>query len=428
MLPVTPHSSPRSVFCILYRIMNRAFCFLFAVIIVGSIAIFLFLVLLAHLIFKAYKIWKGNRSRTGYRLLTRKYRKQKKSPAPSRFVLPKFSVSFPTSPLHVQLEEKGAGSASSHSGTEDSSGKRKDKKILKLQQRRRRYGVQEQDDLPSLKEIEARRKRRVFSESDIFMLTNPLTAEAPDKKRTRAKSEQVEMHRQRRMTLQPTLPVVSEASGHIECYFFYESEKKSLEIKVLQIFDIDEISPEIFRDRFALYDIGELPRKLKEPCLVRLKSDVVIFSDPSQLGMCVEITTFPRKRHIGTTELKYGLTSQTFEESFRLENRSLEQLHGKVVRLQVLLNYGKQPQIPVIIGEAIASLKHLKTDLVSPFRDCLVLPTDEKELEVYHYILKVEFQVINKIQGGTFSTSTYREVSEIFLGQSSAKSCNLGLK
>ena len=376
--------------------MNWAFSF-FAVIIVGSIAILLFLLLLAHLIFKAYKIWKGTRSRSGYRLLTRKYRKPKKSPAPSRFVLPKFSVSFPTSPLHVQLEEKGAGSASSHSGAEDSSRNEKDKKLLKLQQRRRRYGVQERDDLPTLKEIEARRKRRVFSESDVFMLTNPSPVQTPDKKRTRAKSEQVEINRQRRMTLQPTLQVVSEASGQIECSFFYESEKQSLEIKVLQIFDINEISPEIFRDRFALYDIEELPRKLKEPCLVRLKSDALIFSDPTQLGMCVEITTFPRKRHIGTTELKYGLTSQMFDESFRLENRSLEQLHGKVVRLQVLLNYGKQPQIPVIIGEAIASLKHLKMDVVSPFRDCLVLPTDEKELEVYYLIVTGESQVENEL-------------------------------
>ena len=250
----------------------------------------------------------------------------------------------------------------------------------KLKERRRKYGIAQEDSCPLEKEWHYRRNRRVHSESDISMFQNHVDNKKEQKSR-RAKSELEVRVRPRRVTSQSTLRVVSEVGGELEFTTFYHSVKNLLVIKITQVFDVSEIMPELFADRCDVVDVDSGEPE-EQPYLVRQKNGMLTFSDLSQLGLAVEVMKYPRKEHVGTTDYQFGLQNPTFNETFTIHCRSSNQFFKMLLRFQVVLRYGRLPQMPVIIGETVLPARDCRQDTLNTFRQHLKHPMEEKELEV----------------------------------------------
>ncbi len=230
-----------------------------------------------------------------------------------------------------------------------------------------------------------RRNRRVLSDSEILLSQRDqqMAANIQDVVKPRAASEKGEKRgKMKRSRSRSALRALAEISGQIEYTILYDSSKQKLIFEVIQVLDISEITPDLFLDRCEVIDIEKISLDIGKPCLIRDKDGIISFSNMSELCLYVQLTMFPKKKHIGTTQHKHGSNSLIFNERFILENRKVEDISGCAVRFQVLLKYGSHRQDPVIIGETISSLKNIKNDVIIPFTDYLKMPVDEDEFEV----------------------------------------------
>lgn len=338
---------------------------------------------------KFFKNWKGKSSNKKYHLLTTKYQKTRRKTLADT-VHQKISVSFPTSSLPIQFSQKELDSDEIETkGRKDSIGQKLQHQHLQQQQpqqpeksRRRKYGIMQ--DSRSIGDLQIRREKRIVSDTELALLEYNTTSdvERDDSNKRRIKSEQ---QKERGRSV---LQVVPELSGQIIYSVFINDAKNEVEIRIDQIIDINEISPELFRGRFPIFVIGEIPLNAEKPYLLDNNYEQLTFSDPDQLGFCVELMKFPNKEHICTTEYKFGMESSTFDETFTTSFKSLYQLQRSLIRLQVLLRYGEQPQMPVILGETVLPLNKCDHGLQNTFCDALKLPMNEKALEVNHgYIM-----------------------------------------
>ena len=359
------------------------FFIVFLVIIVGSITTILFLVVLGHLAFKLYKYWTSKKI-PKYQALARKYGKAKQK-SPARVFQPKFSMSFPTSLLPTQFLDKeldeNLSNENEYKGGEKRLAEQQKNQNTKIE-KSRKYGITNYE-----RPIKDARPRRIFSEPDLFAVLkeNRNHAETEEKRKRRTKSEQemetLIMRTAKRERARSTLQIVPEISGQIEYSVLLNSARNAVEIKIVQIIDMNEVSPELFHDRFPIYNIDEVPSDAEKPHLLRLHNQQLIFSDPNQLGFCVELMKFPKKEHLCTTDYKFGMQNTSFDEMYTLEFKDPKQLKNSVIRLQVLLRYGKQPQRPVILGESVLPLNNCEAKW-NLYRDHLKFPMNEKELEV----------------------------------------------
>ncbi len=257
-------------------------------------------------------------------------------------------------------------------------------------------------DGPNKEEIDLmnhRRNRRVASDSELLLATyDRRVSLTPRVKKTRSLSDGREKSadkwgRLKRALHRAGLRSLSEISGQIEYAIFYDSANEKLFIEVVQVFDINEVTPDLFLGHCDIFDIEKVSLDIQKPCLIREKDQSISFSNLSELGLCVQVSLFPKKKTIGATELKTGGGNLVFNERFAVEDRSIEEIHGCTVRFQVLLRYGKHRQHPIIMGETIAPLKNIKADVITPFTEYLKLPVDEEEFEVgpvYSLLIEID--------------------------------------
>ena len=348
----------------------------FLVIALGIVALCLFLILLGILVARIISKYKNQRPKSKYKRLAKKYQ-QRRGCKNGQIIMPKFSTTFPTLPFQMQLDN-GISQAES-SDSEDPW------KTI-------RYG----DASPGTKKSEARKlavdrrtryNRRVLSESDLFVMTQQEIDNAKNnfdvaKLRSKSDTKEEAKRKMRRSRSRSALRALAEISGQLEYTVYYDSVKRRMEFKVLQVLEINEITPDLFRDQCQVLELEDVTLSIERPCLIRQKNGRIAFSNMAELGLCVELTMFPRKRHVGTTNYKHEMNSLIFNERFVVEHCSTDCFYGSSLRLQVLLRYGKHKQMPIIIGETLVSLKDITYDVILPFTDYLKLPVDEGELEV----------------------------------------------
>lgn len=321
--------------------------------------------------------------RTGgkYQLLTDESKTAERKSSENA-VRSKVSVLFPTSTLPVQLGHEEMDGILESNGAQESTGRQGLENLPK--ERGRKCGSINKKN--SINDLQNRRKERIFSVPELYSLRGGTSRET---ERRKSKQRCVKSEQEMETLMQPqrerarsTLQVVPEMSGLVEYSVFINGIKNTAEIKINQIIDVNEISPELFHDRFPTFHIDEVPWNAEKPHLLRHESQQLVFSDPKQLGFCIELMKFPNKEHICTTDYKFGMHNTLFDEAFTTEFKNLAQLQGSTVRLQVLLRYGDQPQRPVIVGESLLPLSKCEHGVHNLFRDALKYPMDEKKLEV----------------------------------------------
>ena len=305
-------------------------------------------------------------------------------PAPRSFQ-PKFTAPFPTYALPTQFMETGLDD---YLEDKDEFRRGLEHPLFQQQQQQQHEQQQQQHGKVSdrtydreVREMPIKRPtvRKVFSDSDISVVQADTRLE---KHRAKSEQEMGTLNTPKRGRARSALQVVPEISGQLEYSVLLSTVKKVLEINLVQIIDVNEISPEMFKDNFPVFDINEVPSGEKTPHLLRGRNMQMTFSDPEQLGFCVEVMKFPRKEHLCTTDYKFGMRNTALNETYTSEFADSEQLKNSLIRLQVLLRYGRQPQRPTILGESLLPLKKCDDGVWSLFRDDLKFPLNETELEV----------------------------------------------
>jgi len=349
-----------------------------SLIIIGCIAVVLLIALLVLLALRFYKYW-INRKNTKYHLLSDEDSRTKLS---SRSFQPKFHATFPTSALQTQFIETRLDEYLAD----------EDKYRQSKERQRQKQNEKQRADETKVREKTSRDsdKKKMFSDSDM-----PSVHYDNSLKLIRTKSEpnRGAFNTPKRARGRSALQVVPEISGQIEYSILLDSANRSLEIDLVQLIDINEISADMFKNHFPVYDMNEAPSSGGTPYLQRGRNKQITFSDPEQLGFYVEVMKFPKKEHICTTDYKYGMQDTSLNEKFRSDFADPEQFINSVLRLQVLLRYGKHPQKPTILGETILPLKKCTDGSWSLFRDELRYPVNETELES----IAMEYSSIGKM-------------------------------
>ena len=312
--------------------------------------------------------------------------------------MPEFTSTFPTSSYHIQLPipRQFNHHNVSHPVYEELHSSFSEESLLDptpelgRSKKKSRHGRRHSGAARSCSsdiDISEKRSKRFLSDSEVSI---PMTLEQQDRSgrkqslghRGRSRSDVTRPTRRRSSTGGNTGSTLflTETSGQLEFLLFYDANKRSLEITVIQVFDID-IRPKLFVGQFETVDMDQLWTEMEKPCLVRKPDKSLMFSNKGALGLSVNVAMFPRKAVIGSTAVKFGLDNPSFNESFVVPNHSLESLMENLLRFQIMVQYGEDAR-PFVIGESVLPLKNLRNNRLIPYQQYLQLPVDEIELEV----------------------------------------------
>ena len=176
------------------------------------------------------------------------------------------------------------------------------------------------------------------------------------------------------------LSLVSPAGGQLEFVLFYNTEERSLDIRINQLIDIT-LDPEIFVGVLDVYEKGEKPRKKIKAYLKRNRDNLLELHHTDDIGFFVYITLIPRKIFRKYTNVVFGPGSTVFNEKISLTGYSLEQLAPFSLCFHALCKFGRDGE-PIVLGEVRQPLKQLKNTQVLPVLANLGPPEEELELEV----------------------------------------------
>ena len=174
--------------------------------------------------------------------------------------------------------------------------------------------------------------------------------------------------------------LVSPAGGQLEFVLFYNTEDRSLDIRINQLIDIT-LDPEIFVGVLDIYEKGEKPRRKIKAYLKRNRDNLLELHHTDDIGFFVYITLIPRKIFRKYTNVVFGPGSTVFNEKISLTGYSLEQLAPFSLCFHAFCKFGRDGE-PIVLGEVRQPLKQLKNMQVLPVLANLGQPEEEIELEV----------------------------------------------
>ena len=180
--------------------------------------------------------------------------------------------------------------------------------------------------------------------------------------------------------LSKQVSLVSPAGGQLEFVLFYNTEARSLDIRINQLIDIT-LAPEIFVGVLDVYEKGEKPRKKIKAYLKRNRDNLLELHHTDDIGFFVYITLIPRKIFRKYTNVVFGPGSTVFNEKISLTGYSLEQLAPFSLCFHAFCKFGRDCE-PIVLGEVRQPLKQLKNMQVLPVLANLGQPEEEIELEV----------------------------------------------
>ena len=183
-----------------------------------------------------------------------------------------------------------------------------------------------------------------------------------------------------RLKLSKQVSLVSPAGGQLEFVLFYNTEDRSLDIRINQLIDIT-LDPEIFVGVLDIYEKGEKPRRKIKAYLKRNRDNLLELHHTDDIGFFVYITLIPRKIFRKYTNVVFGPGSTVFNEKISLTGYSLEQLAPFSLCFHAFCKFGRDGE-PIVLGEVRQPLKQLKNTQVLPVLANLGPPEEELELEV----------------------------------------------
>ena len=171
------------------------------------------------------------------------------------------------------------------------------------------------------------------------------------------------------------------SDGEIEFILFYHLEKRLLYVTIKSLKCIS-LNADNFIGVLEKYNRNDKHRPENKPHLIQDEDGTVTLSDMENLSYMVYVTLSPKIFYKNHTNLAFGTSEATFNETFTISVLSAEQLGSYEITFHALCTFANGE--PMVFGEGHVPLKEFKVFQNIPCSVKLAPPSEEFELLQVH--------------------------------------------